>query len=45
MKITPAHDPNDFEIGTKHGLDRINIFNIDATVNENGIPDCVGMDR
>ncbi len=45
LKITPAHDPVDFEIGTKHGLDRINIFNIDATVNENGIPDCVGMDR
>ncbi len=45
LKITPAHDPDDFEIGTKHGLDRINIFNIDATVNENGIPDCVGMDR
>jgi valyl-tRNA synthetase len=45
LKITPAHDPNDFEIGVKHGLERINIFNIDATVNENGIPECVGMDR
>jgi valyl-tRNA synthetase len=45
LKITPAHDPNDFEIGRRHSLDRINIFREDATVNENGIPECVGMDR
>lgn len=45
LKITPAHDPNDFAIGERHGLDRINIFREDATVNENGIPECVGMDR
>jgi valyl-tRNA synthetase len=45
LKITPAHDPNDFAIGERHGLDRINIFREDATVNENGIPECIGMDR
>jgi len=45
VKITPAHDPNDFEIGKRHNLARINILNIDATINENGIPDCIGMDR
>jgi valyl-tRNA synthetase len=45
LKITPAHDPNDFEIGVRHNLSSVNIFNEDATINENGIPDCVGMDR
>jgi len=45
VKITPAHDPNDFEIGIRHNLDQINIFNEDATLNENAIADCVGMDR
>jgi len=45
LKITPAHDPNDFEIGKRHGLDCVNIFNPDATINENGIPDCIGLDR
>ncbi len=45
VKITPAHDPNDFEIGIRHNLERINIFNEDATLNENAIADCVGMDR
>jgi len=45
VKITPAHDPNDFEIAARHGLEQITIFNEDATVNENGIPDCRGMDR
>jgi valyl-tRNA synthetase len=45
LKITPAHDPNDFEIGERHGLDRVNIFNGDATINKNGIPECIGLDR
>jgi len=45
LKITPAHDPNDFEVGKRHNLEEINIFNIDATINENGISDCIGMDR
>ena len=34
VKITPAHDPNDFAIGTRHGLDFINILNDDGTMNE-----------
>lgn len=33
LKVTPAHDPNDFEIGQRHNLDQINIFNADATMN------------
>jgi len=45
VKITPAHDPNDFEIGVRHNLPQVNIFNPDATINENGINDCIGMDR
>ena len=36
VKITPAHDPNDFEVGTRHNLERINILNPDGTINENG---------
>jgi len=36
VKITPAHDPNDFELGARHGLALINIFDLDAKVNENG---------
>ena len=35
VKITPAHDPNDFEVGNRHNLDRIVIMNDDATMNEN----------
>lgn len=34
MKVTPAHDPNDFELGEKHGLTRINVMNDDASMNE-----------
>jgi valyl-tRNA synthetase len=45
LKITPAHDPNDFEIGNRHNLERVNVFNENATINENGIPDCIGLDR
>ena len=44
VKITPAHDPNDFEVGKRHNLPEINIMNDDATINENGGKFC-GMDR
>ena len=36
VKITPGHDPNDFEVGKRHDLPEINIMNDDATINENG---------
>ncbi len=36
VKITPAHDPNDFEVGLRHDLPVINVFNEDATINGNG---------
>ena len=35
VKITPAHDPNDYEVGTRHNLEFINILNDDGTFNEN----------
>ncbi len=44
VKITPAHDPNDFEVGKRHNLPLINIMNDDATINENG-GRYEGMDR
>ena len=44
VKITPAHDPNDFEVGKRHALPIINIMNDDATINENG-GKFAGMDR
>lgn len=44
VKITPAHDPNDFEVGVRHNLPIINVMNEDATINENGGKYC-GMDR
>jgi len=44
VKVTPAHDPNDFEIGRRHGLEVINIMNDDGTLNENAGP-FAGMDR
>ena len=36
VKITPAHDPNDFEVGKRHDLPEVNIMNDDATINANG---------
>jgi valyl-tRNA synthetase len=36
VKITPGHDANDFALGTRHNLERINIYNNDGTLNENG---------
>ena len=44
VKITPAHDPNDFEVGKRHNLPEINILNDDATINANG-GRFEGMDR
>ena len=38
VKVTPAHDPNDFATGKRHGLEEINIFELDGTLNENGGP-------
>lgn len=44
VKITPAHDPNDFEVGLRHDLPRINIMNDDGTLNENA-GEYKGLDR
>jgi valyl-tRNA synthetase len=45
VKITPAHDPNDFEVGNRHNLERIIIMNDDATMNENVPEKYQGMSR
>jgi valyl-tRNA synthetase len=45
LKVTPAHDPVDFEIGKRHGLEIIDIFNPDGTLNELAGEPFVGMDR
>ena len=44
VKITPAHDANDFEVGLRHNLDRIVCINLDGTMNENAIG-YEGLDR
>jgi valyl-tRNA synthetase len=44
VKITPAHDPNDFEVGNRHNLEQIVVMNEDATMNENA-GKYQGMDR
>ena len=44
VKITPAHDPNDYEVGMRHNLPRVVVMNLDATMNENA-PGYVGMTR
>jgi valyl-tRNA synthetase len=44
LKITPGHDPNDYQIGQKHGLEIISVLDADARVNENGGP-YQGLDR
>jgi len=44
VKVTPAHDPNDYELGMKHNLPFINVMNTDATINENG-GHYAGLDR
>lgn len=44
VKITPAHDPNDYEVGIRHNLPRINVMNDDGTMNENA-GEYEGMDK
>ncbi|HDP78677.1 MAG TPA: valine--tRNA ligase [Mesotoga infera] len=44
LKVTPAHDPNDFQIGLRHGLEVIEVIDKDARINENGGEYC-GLDR
>jgi valyl-tRNA synthetase len=44
VKVTPAHDPNDYQCGLRHGLPMINILNPDGTINANGGP-YAGLDR
>lgn len=45
VKVTPAHDPNDFEIAQRHNLPLLNILNPDATLNDNAGPLAAGKDR
>ena len=45
LKVTPAHDPNDYEIGQRHELEQVNILNPDGSLNENAGPKYQGMDR
>lgn len=45
VKITPAHDFNDFEVGSRHDLERINVFDENAALNENAPEKYQGMDR
>ncbi len=45
VKVTPAHDPNDFAIAGRHGLDPINVMHDDGTMNENAGDKYEGMDR
>ena len=44
VKVTPAHDPNDYEIGRRHGLDTVDIMTDEAAINANGGP-YAGLDR
>lgn len=45
VKMTPAHDPNDYEVGMRHQLEFINILNDDGTLNSNAGPEFEGMKR
>jgi valyl-tRNA synthetase len=45
VKITPAHDFNDYAVGQRHNLDKINILTLDAKINENGPAKYQGLDR
>ncbi|WJX89984.1 Valine--tRNA ligase, mitochondrial 1 [Trifolium repens] len=45
VKITPAHDPNDFEVGKRHNLEFINVFTDDGKVNSNGGSEFLNMPR
>jgi valyl-tRNA synthetase len=45
VKVTPAHDPNDFEIGLRHDLERVDVMNGDATISDQAPPAYRGLDR
>ena len=45
VKITPAHDFNDYQVGARHNLEKISIFTLDAKINENGPAKYQGLDR
>ena len=45
LKVTPGHDPNDFEIGKRHGLAVITVMNEDGTINDNAPAEFRGLDR
>ena len=45
VKITPAHDFNDYEVGKRNKLEIVNIFEKDGRINENGIKEFIGLDR
>ncbi len=45
VKLTPAHDFNDYALGERHGLPLVNVFHADATVNDNAPPAYRGLDR
>src|SRR5262245_9308399 len=45
VKITPAHDFNDYQVGQRHGLPQVNIFTLDAKINDNGPLKYRGLDR
>ena len=45
LKVTPAHDKTDFEIGQRHGLEVIDVMNPDGTLNDSAGPDFAGMER
>ena len=45
LKVTPAHDPNDYEISHRHDLEQVNILNNDGSLNENAGADYQGLDR
>ncbi|KAL8036187.1 hypothetical protein ABFS82_12G140100 [Erythranthe guttata] len=45
VKITPAHDPNDFKVGKRHNLEFINIFTDDGKINKKGGPEFAGLPR
>ncbi|HTP71005.1 MAG TPA: valine--tRNA ligase, partial [Burkholderiaceae bacterium] len=45
VKVTPAHDPNDYAVGQRHGLPMLGVLNLDATLNDNAPPAYRGFDR
>jgi valyl-tRNA synthetase len=45
VKITPAHDPNDYWVGQRHGLPQLNVFDVSAALNENAPASYRGLDR